>query len=77
MKDEEKKTTYSYVMQGWPTKEVPMEETPDGLQPALVPLPYSDKVRKWCQAGHKVRVTFEVVDEVEEQHAERKEPEES
>ena len=57
----------SYVLQGWPTQEVPTEpshqaEGPARV-PALVPLPFSDKVREWCQAGKKVRVTFEVVKE--------------
>jgi hypothetical protein len=52
-------TRKSYVLEGWPTKEVQREGTPACL-------PFSDLVRTWCQAGKKVRVTFEVVDPIEE-----------
>ena len=48
----------SYVLQGWPVEGTPPDST-EG-EPALVPLPFSNKVREWCQAGKKVRVTFEV-----------------
>lgn len=58
--EENKKT---YVLQGWPSKDVPMEVLPGmGPRPVLPGLPFSDKVREWCQAGKKVRVTFEVVE---------------
>lgn len=46
---------HSYVISGWPVKE-------PGAPGVLVPLPGSDKVKEWCQAGKKVRVTFEVVE---------------
>jgi hypothetical protein len=41
----------SYVLEGWP------QEFP---QAGLILLPKSEKVREWCQAGKRVRVTFEV-----------------
>jgi hypothetical protein len=48
---------HSYTLQGWPVAEPPKDPN------ELVPLPGSNKVKAWCQAGKKVRVTFEVVKE--------------
>ena len=47
----------SYVLSGWPVKTGDV----DPNEPAV--LPFSQDVRKWCQEGKKVRVTFEVVEE--------------
>jgi hypothetical protein len=60
----ESDTKTSYVLSGWSSKDVPTEITVTGEHiPALVPLPGSARVREWCQAGKKVRVTFEIVEE--------------
>ena len=60
MDDEKKKV---YVLRGWPATDTPMVPTSEGLRPALAPLPHSDRVREWLQAGKTVRVTFEIVDD--------------